>query len=294
MRLAGLQCEPYYSKAYQIGYTTRTRLFLRPDFTGFESFLQLMDKIETSLSTIDNIGGLGLCFYQYDIYLNISEEKLLERETLSQTSASHIDLRVTYCQLFKRESAVFSEMQNMLNVYEKISNFSAYVSVEYIAENYESVSDLEWMDLKLKLLPPYYPLHIMVYEITKGKLAKVTIRSHIMMMPSQHPIPVNYLQMCAKVVLHVDSREITRHMEENNAPVVKVLGEKVDPTEVIVSADGDKIMICAEKYIELVEKQENRALNEDEKPTSRAMKIQQFKHFTFIPVFLVMKDHFGR
>ena len=188
-----------------------------------------MDNIKASLSTIENIGSLDLCFYQYDIYLNISEEQLLERETLAQASAVYIDVRVSYCLNSKGNSDVLTEIQKMLKVYEEISNHLDGFSIEYIAENYEDVIDLMAENLEVKLVPPYFS-YLMQYKITKNNLAKITVLSSIMMAPSHYSIPVSNLQFCAKVMLTVDSRVVTRYMDENDAPIVKVLGEKVNAT----------------------------------------------------------------
>ena len=52
------------------------------------------------------------------------------------------------------------------------------------------------------------------------------------------PIPVTYIQMRTKIVLSNNS--FIHDFDENNAPVVKVLGEVVEINEVVFSADGDK------------------------------------------------------
>ena len=110
----------------------------------------------------------------------------------------------------------------------------------------------------------------MVYSVSKENLDTITASSLVSNMICIEPVRVIYLQMCAKVFLSKDS--FIRSSSENNFPEVKVLGETVRINEVIFISDGEKIVMCADKFLELIDKTLCRNVDKEDKYSNKLCK----------------------
>ena len=173
----------------------------------------------------------------------------------------------------------------MLKVYETISSNSGDFAIEYIAEDHESSTDSVRADNvpdTVNLFPPTSTGHILTYIVNKENLVTVILQPSVLNNVCLNPIRVSYLHMCAKVVLSDDC--FTRHFDENNSPVVKVLGEVIE-----TNADGSKIMICAERYLRLVQTKQTQSQGDNEKPVSQARQIPLTERLTIMLPLLLSK-----
>lgn len=290
MRLSGLRCEPYYVTAHPVIYAIRFRLVPRFVFFGADKATGLTDTLIERLATDTDIGWLKLCSYEFHFRLNVSKDKIEDFAEVQKSSVLKIDVTMKYHQDKRDKSTVATDMKNLIRLYE--SNFTDFGEflVEYIADENDFDPDSAQEESEEEFVihsPPFSGSQQVMYYADKENLATMKVFSPNMHNPCVHPIRVSYLQTCAKVVLSNESF-IQRFDEVNQTSNLKVFDEVVDTSEVIFSANRDKLLICVEKFLDIVQKKLRQREGNNERPVNSVSELNKSTVQIQIMIFTVI------
>ena len=262
-----MRCVTYYKKAGPLRYEIRIRLLPVSGNIVVIEFEALADKIRQILVR-ETPSNFHLCKTDVFLKLNITKDQLSQTTLLSPTTVGiWIDVHV----------AVSSDLFTS-DIKEDISSIHTFLNTVFVeSEDYRLIHSVEENVLNktdrrsaiptVYKLPPNEVLTDVGYIINEDDL--ISLRYS----PSYQtrcidPVHINFLHNCSKVIL---STESFNGDLSNATDSMFVLGQKVDRGEIMTTSDGKKIVMCAEKYFQLLPDSTTQA-NGDRDQTSTSQK----------------------
>ena len=247
---SGMHCVPYYKRTQPTSYEIRFRLVPRIELSQMDTFNEIRDKIREKL--LSETTGI-LCKFDMQVTVNSTEEQFQDFITQRRFPALQIDV-VAVMYYNQTVSLVEQELNELLNVYTvnftDSDNFTLLYIVDEKSINKSVSAEEEFQIFRFYMFGSSLDDLHLKYFIKKDNLVSLILTP----LPARcgRPIRVNYLQWCAKIVLSNDS--FTVDVNAENAVKILVLGEVLETAEVMFTDDKKKMIMCAERYFQLVEK----------------------------------------
>ena len=243
-----MRCVPYYSFAHPISYEIRFSLIPRFELTQYKRFKEIRDMIEKTLLKPTRI----LCKLDVYLKLNVTEDLLPDAIASQRLPALQIDvIAAVYNDSTSADiSSVFKEV---FEIYQVDFVDSDIFTVEYtVDENAMNKSVDEEEHREINLIGSNIDNFAWVYIINKDNLVSLWFTSVFPTDRCLQPIRVNFLQMCAKIILPKDS--YTYEVEGENTSRIRLHGIRLENDEFMFTTDR-KLVLCAERYVELLEQE---------------------------------------
>ena len=241
-----MRCVPYYSYAHPISYEIRFTLIPRFELTQYKRFEEIRDMIEKTLLKPTRI----LCKLDVYLKLNVTEDLLLDAIASQRLPALQIDV-IAAVYNDSSSSDIPSVLKEVLEIYQVDFVDSDNFTVEYtVDENAMNKSVAKEENMEINLIGSNIDNIAWVYIINKDKLVSLWFTSVFPTDRCLQPIRVNFLQMCAKIILPKDS--YTVEGEGENTSRIRLHGIRLENDEFMFTTDR-KLVLCAERYVELLE-----------------------------------------
>ena len=201
--------------------------------------------------------------------LNITLDHASQQTGLPPAVGSWLDVHVAFYN---------DDFQSNIN--DNINAIRAVLNIDFVEmDNYSMVHIVEESDINTTLhrrVIPWMPGSN--YVVNEDNLISLKF-SPLFNSNCISPARINFLQNCSKVILENDTY---RGDIGNTTNDIFVLGQRVERNEVMAVTNGKKIVMCAQKYFQLVKSRKIDTISESVFDNSKSPKV----HVSIIPMLL--------
>ena len=245
---SGMRCAPHYSYAHPISYEIRFTLIPRFELTQYKRFEEIRDMVEKKLLKPTRI----FCKLVLYLKLNVTEDLLPDAIASQRLPALQIDV-IAAVYNDSMSSDIPSVLKEVLEIYQIDFIDSDNFTVEYtVDENAMNKSVAKEENMEINLMGSNIDNNAWVYIINKDNLVSLWFTSVSPTWRCLQPIRVNFLQMCAKIILPKDSYTVEGAGE--NTSRIRLHGIRLENDEFMFTTDR-KLVLCAERYVQLSEQE---------------------------------------
>ena len=270
MWVSDMHCITYYKEAGPFSYEIIFRLLPKSGNIPVTKFDEVMNRIGLKLKG-NTPSKFHLCKSDMFLKLNITLDQASQQTGLPPAVGSWLDVHVAFYS---------DDFQSNINY--NINAIRAVLNIDFVEmDNYSMVHIVEESDINTTLhrrVIPWMPGSN--YVVNEDNLISLKF-SPLFNSNCISPARINFLQNCSKVILENDT---FRGEIGNTTNSIFVLGQIVERNEVMAVTNGKKIVMCAEKYFQLVKSRKIDTISESVFDNSKSQKV----HVSIISMLLAV------